>query len=169
MLLVGSPSCTSWINEAKRDPELVRREYIKAMEHLRFVCMLYKIQAEAGRFFLHEHPVAASSWKDLCISEVLNIPGVRRVDGDQCQLGQQTENGDPVKKPTGWMSNAEEVLHMLRERCGGHLGKCTRRRGGVHRSSSGRVAKLAAIYPFDFCEAMLQGFRNQLRKVGSWR
>ena len=43
MFLIGSPMCTafsSWqrLNELKRDPEVVRREYVKAMVHLQFVC-----------------------------------------------------------------------------------------------------------------------------------
>ena len=30
--------------------------------------------------------------------------------GDQCQYGQQTEAGYPLKKPTGWMSDLPELL-----------------------------------------------------------
>ena len=85
MLLVGSPMCTAFsawrkLNEHKRDPEVVKKELAKAMVRLRFVCQLYALQAAAGRYFLHEHPVAASSWKELCILEVLGPPKVQRVN-----------------------------------------------------------------------------------------
>ena len=150
MLLVGSPMCTAFsawqkLNAHRRDPELVRKEFARAMVRLKFVCKLYAIQVAAGRYFLHDHPVAASSWKEQCVQEILRLPGVQRVNGDQCQFGQQTAAGSPVKKPTGWMSNAEEILHMLRLRCTGRGGKCRRRQGGAHVTCSGEVAKRVAI------------------------
>ena len=68
-MLVGSPMCTAFctwqrINNAKKDPALVRQMYEKAMMHIRFVMKLYRIQAQAGRYYLHEHPAYASSWAD---------------------------------------------------------------------------------------------------------
>ena len=171
MMLVGSPMCTAFcawqkLNAHKRDPKVVQEEWQRAMVHLRFVCKLYAIQVAAGRYFLHEHPTGASSWKELCILDILGLPGVQRVNGDQCQYGQETDAGNPVKKPTGWMSNAEEVLKMLSLRCTARQGECSRRQGGKHEACSGRTAKKAAIYPFELCRAILQGFRNQLRKIG---
>ena len=35
---------------------------VEAIEHVRFVVKLYQILAEAGRWFLHEHPARASWW-----------------------------------------------------------------------------------------------------------
>ena len=66
MLLIGSPMCTAFsawqeLNKHKRNPELIQKEWNKAMVHLNFVCELYKLQDEHGRYFLHEHPVGASS------------------------------------------------------------------------------------------------------------
>ena len=59
MLLIGSPMCTAFsawqrINEKKRDPDLVKREYVRAMVHIRFTMELYQLQHAAGRYFLHD-------------------------------------------------------------------------------------------------------------------
>ena len=88
-LLVGSPECTDFrprqrLNKAKAaNPE----EYVEArrrgVRHLEFVCKLYKLQHEAGRLFLHEHPRQADSWEEACILRVLTLPGVSSIEMDQ--------------------------------------------------------------------------------------
>ena len=45
--------------------------------------------------------------------------GVSRIVADQCQLGQHPDSGEPLKKPTGFMLNAPE---LLRSSTGGALG-----------------------------------------------
>ena len=170
VLLVGSPMCTAFctwqrLNELKRDPVVTKREYVKAMVHLQFVCELYRVQMDSGRYFLHEHPVGASSWKEACIDDLLSDPRVERVTGDQCQYGQQAYDGSPVKKPTGWMSNGEKILESLSRRCRGRGGQCSRTAGGAHKMcAGGRVTRDAAIYPMRLCKAILQGCRRQLQE-----
>ena len=66
MLLVGSPMCTAFstwqrINNKIRDPVTVKGELKRARQHLEFCVELYREQAKAGRYFLHEHPAYASS------------------------------------------------------------------------------------------------------------
>ena len=134
------------------------------MVHLKFACELMEVQRNAGRYFLYEHPLAASSWNQACVQEVMRRPDVTWVHGDQCQYGQQGGGHDPVKKPTKWMSNSAEVLKALEQRCAGRGGVCSM--GGRHRLASGGRARAAAIYPFQLCKAILRGFRNQLRSDG---
>ena len=56
-----------------RDPEPVifpadyQFELHRARRHLEFMVKLYRRQAECGRYFLHEHPAHASSWKEPCM------------------------------------------------------------------------------------------------------
>ena len=57
---------------------------------MRFCCELYKLQAEAGRYFLHEHPAQATSWQLAAVRELLETNGVQSVVGDQCQHEQET-------------------------------------------------------------------------------
>ena len=52
-LLIGSVVCTAFsalqaVNEQRRDPEVVKREWIRAMVHLRSVCELYQMQLDEG-------------------------------------------------------------------------------------------------------------------------
>ena len=60
-VLIGSPCCAAWsswqaLNKLRRDPEMVRREMIKARVHLVSIISLYIDQIEAGRLFPREHP-----------------------------------------------------------------------------------------------------------------
>ena len=169
LFIVGSPMCTAFctwqrLNAHKRDPERVTEEYEKAVKHLRFVCRVYRKQLDEGRYFLHEHPVAASSWQETCIMRLRREAGVDEVNMDQCQFNQKAENGLPIKKPTKWMSNCPEVLKTLSRRCQGRGGACSM--GGAHQICEGSRAKRAAVYPFALCRAILKGFRNQLRSDG---
>ena len=169
LFLVGSPMCTAFstwqrLCAHRRDPQAVQEQLDRAIKHMRFVCKVYKRQIDEGRYFLHEHPAAASSWKLPCIQQVMNEEGVDTIVMDQCQLGQKAEDGSPIRKPTKWMSNSQEVLKTLSRRCQGRGGECSL--GGVHKICEGSRARRAAIYPFALCRAILKGFRNQMRKDG---
>ena len=135
MLLIGCPMCAPFcsfqhINQGKRSPEENRREHIRAMVHLRFCAELYLEQQYGGRYFLHEHHHGASSWQEDCIKDLLQLPGVFFEGADQCQHGcvasHGPQKGQPIRKPTGFMSNSQEVLHALGKRCHGVGGMCSR-------------------------------------------
>ena len=53
LLLIGTPMCTAFsniqnLNKARRDPEIVRRELIKACIHFNWCCHLYAKQMSRG-------------------------------------------------------------------------------------------------------------------------
>ena len=98
--------------------------------------------------------------------KIRSMKGVDRVVADQCQLGATAENGGPIRKPTGFLTNSVQVQRELDVRCGGQGGYCSRPGGGKHVLCSGRVARLAAIYPFELCRAILRGMSRQLRMDG---
>ena len=77
------------LNAQKRPRHVVQREEEKARLHLEFAASIYREQVEGGRFFLHEQPKSAGSWSETCIKELMELPGVSRVDADQCQYGQE--------------------------------------------------------------------------------
>ena len=134
------------LNKAKRDPAVVQAEIEKARVHLSWCCRLYQKQIDRGGYFLHEHPRLATSWREPEIENVLEREGVSKVVADQCQLRQQTEEGDPLKKPTGLMSDAPLLLKHLAKRCLGRHGLCTRLQGGRHVECLGTKAQRAAIF-----------------------
>ena len=176
LFLVGSPMCTAWCTwqalnaHRSKDPAKMQRERVRARLHLDFVMNLYREQVEAGRFFLHEHPAHASSWGEDVTRAILDLPGVGRVDADQCQYGSEVTfgkyQGQPVKKPTGFMSNAPHLLRRLSKRCEAEGKRCSRRQGGEHALCSGKVAKEAAKYSDALCKAMLRGMYEEMRERG---
>eukprot|EP00972_Heterocapsa_arctica_P002420 350021-Heterocapsa_arctica.AAC.1 len=69
-------SCLRALNLAKMDPtqrDIVMR---RARTHLHFCVDLYNIKLKAGRYFLHEHPATATSWKDPDVSRFMQQAGV---------------------------------------------------------------------------------------------
>ena len=141
MLLTGSPMCTAFstwqrINSKMRDGLVVEAERRRAVQHLEFTMELYKEQLRHGRYFLHEHPAYATSWQEACVKKIREEPDVVAVVGDQCMYGCQSFNGQPVKKPTRFMTNAPEMAKRLGTRCDG--------RGGAARMGR-RAVQISAI------------------------
>lgn len=92
LLLIGSPTCTvfstmNFINHSRMSTEEVEARYAYARRHLEFSTRLYKMQMDAGRYFLHGHRHAAISWQEDCIRRILGKHGVVKVVGDQCMYG----------------------------------------------------------------------------------
>ena len=168
LLLIGTPMCTAFsaiqaINNCKRDPQIVAREQAAGRLHLQWCCYLYRKQVARGAYFLHEHPNSATSWREPCVLGVLSLNGGKRIRADQCMHGQESQQGNPLKKPTGFMSNAPCLLDALNRRCFGRKGLCSRPSGGRHQDCLGNVARRAAIFSDDMCEVILSGFSAQLK------
>jgi hypothetical protein len=75
-LLIGSPMCREWsilqnLNKARRDPEVWKQKMAEARTHFEFVVDLYKNQSRQGRYWLHEHPKSARSWREKGMVELL--------------------------------------------------------------------------------------------------
>ena len=178
LFLIGSPVCTAWcswqaLNATRRDPEVVKQDLRMARAHLDFVVQLYREQIDGGRFFLHEHPDGASSWKEDVIQDILKVPGVCHTTADQCQYGQEVQHGEfrgqPIRKRTGFMSNAPCLLKRLSKKCESQDGQCTRRQGGRHAVTSGRIAREAAKYSDRLCRAIIRGMVEEMAERGIWR
>ena len=173
LLLIGSPMCTAFsiwqrANNAFRDKAIVEAERKRAVMHLEFCIELYREQLKHGRYFLHEHPAFASSWQEAKMQELEKEAGVCTSVIDQCLYGCETPQGEPIKKPTKWITNSAEIAKQLSRRCQGKDGDCSRSGGGTHQQCRGKIARMAAVYPFKLCRAILVGFRNQLRADGKF-
>ena len=129
------------------DPKIVARERKSGWVHLAWMCKLYRKQLSEGRLFVHEHPANATSWNEEFRLEVLQHTGVSRITADQCQLGQETDKGEPIRKPTGFMSNYEDILGHLHKRCQGRGGPCSRPSGETHQLSKREKTKGDAQQP----------------------
>ena len=111
------------------------------------MCSLYLEQLEGNIYFLHEHPLHATSWSLTCMERLCAIPSVQGMHGDQCQFAAEVFSGPaagrPVKKPSGFMSNFPGVAAALKWQCAGIRGWCSRPRGGKHELCSGKIASNA--------------------------
>ena len=170
MLLIGSPMCTefsSWmqLNHKKMAPEIVQERLNKARTHLEFCRKLYAMQIHQGRYFLHEHPLGASSWHESCIQKILGTNGVIKIKADRCQYGllsRDIAGNGLVRKAIGFMTNSPCVAMMLQKRCPNRNGKVHHR----HVRLEGDRTKAAQVYPDGSCKAICQGLLQQLEKDG---
>ena len=110
LLLIRSPMCiafSAWqhMNNSNLDPAVTSNEHARGLSHFRFCCEVYAYQAAQGHYFLHKHPAQVTSWDAAEVKRILDLEGVGRAFGHQCQYGTQRE-GQPIKKPTGFMSNS---------------------------------------------------------------
>ena len=122
---------------------------------------------------LFEHPLFATSWAVPEMKELLEeFPQLRKRAGDQCAVDQaprqmydrrsKQEVWAWVRKPTGWLTNCEEIGDELGRRCPG---------GHDHLSLMQGNAKQAEEYSAAVCLAILRGLRQHLDShncLGSW-
>ena len=130
------------------------------VSHLKFVAELYLEQMNQGRYFLHEHPASASSWKEPEITELASYPNAYVVTADLCMYGMMSK--DPhgeglAKKPTKFLTNSACLAKSLSIRCSGDH---------RHVALIGGRAKSCEVYPRKLCEAMVIGLKNQLKSDG---
>ena len=165
-LVIGSPMCTefsSWmsINHPRMAREVVDERMRKARAHLEFCTKLYNLQISHGRYFLHEHPQSATSWREPCIQRIMGKTGVLKVSADQCQYGllSRDKTGEGyVRKATSFMTNAPYVALQLQKRCPNRTGRVVHR----HVTLEGGRTKPAQIYPEGLCRAICKGLLDQI-------
>lgn len=98
---------------------MVKARFEHARKHLEFSVEFYRLQWQAGQYFLHGHLASASSWQERCIQNILKAMGVMKVVGDQCRYGLTSRDRDgdgPTRKSTGPMTNSVCIAHGLSEK-----------------------------------------------------
>ena len=136
------------------DPAVVAEKKRVGIRHLHFVISLYRIQVDAGRHFLHEHPAGARSWSEPLMASMLKDPRVGTVTSDQCMFGLTTPGPDGpmlAKKPTRVASSPQPMLDRLSRKCD---------RSHEHQHLMGGRAAAAAYYPIDLVNNILRGMRD---------
>ena len=165
LLVIGSPMCKAFSrlqnwNYKRMDPEKKERMIREGKRHVEFCMMLYKIQHDNGMYFLHEHPYSATSWKLPIVQDLMKLDGVQVVKGDMCAFGMwQERDGERqlVMKPTGFMTNAQELAKELSETCSGDHSHI--------KLLNGR-AKRAEVYPDELCYRIVRGLVGQMKRDG---
>ena len=109
---------------------------------------------DGGKYFLHEHPAFATSWRQKCVlSFTARNADLYMVTSDLCQFG-LTSGGLPAKKPTRWLSNSPCLISRLDRKCDGEH---------THQHLMGGRARSAQEYPPALCRAIVDGFARQFR------
>ena len=107
------------------DPDRVREMLAEGRLHLNFMCSLYRRQITKGKYYLHEHPATALSWKEDVIEALARHPMSKVVSADQCRYGLVTPSEDdptqmmPAMKPTKFLTNSEMMASQLQKQCQG--------------------------------------------------
>ena len=167
-MLLMCPPCTKWSshqrsNEKRKRKRVVRKQKKEASIHIDFCIELMKMQMDAGRYFIYEHPSSASSWQLPRMERLFKRQGIWSVVSDQCQYDQTGGGNLPLRKRTRYVANGQHLLHHLRKRCRGtRRGQCTN--GLPHGSVCGQRAVKAAIYPQKLCLAISKGIIRQHTK-----
>ena len=117
--------------------------------------VLYREQIRQGRYFVHEQPVAASSWSLYCTREVGRVQGVVAVRADMCQFGLRIVRQGQTKHAimlTRCMTNSPLMAVELGRVCS---------RDHEHIPLLERRAGPAAIYIEELCRCICKGIPNQ--------
>jgi hypothetical protein len=108
-LVIGCPPCTQYsrlqnLNRNRVDPRERHRRQVEAKVLLDFAIEVYRAQLARGAHFLHEHPLAATSWEEPAVKELRAHPQVQEAVAHQCCFGLVARDPrgsvQPVLKPT---------------------------------------------------------------------
>jgi hypothetical protein len=91
-LVIGSPPCTQYtrlqnLNRNRVDPKERHRRQVEAKILLDFAVEVYRAQLARGARFLHEHPLATTSWEEPAVKELRAHPQVQEAVAHQCCFG----------------------------------------------------------------------------------
>ena len=163
-LVVASPPCDPFsmlnhgLNYPKWDPSRVEANLQRGRRHLRVSVKVCVFQYNGKKYFLFEHPYAASSWDEEVMQELLDLPGVIFVRTDMCRWNLRVaSSGKLSQKPTGILTNSPLIAVELDKRC-----QCAK---NSHASLLGVGAK-SGVYTKEFSQAILRGLRKQLLADG---
>ena len=128
---------------------------------LRFAVKVYRLQAEASRYYVHEHPATDSSWKEKELKDLARQEGTITVTSDLCMFGLTTKGSSPeeqvaARKRTYFMTNFAEVARVLERRCDG---------SHEHQPLVSGRAKKAEEYTEELCKAICKGIQDQIKWI----
>lgn len=132
-----------------------------ARRHPRFCVKVYRHQVAEGRYFLHEHPMGAGSWKEPNMQAMVKKEKNILAKIDQCQYGlwNKDRTGSLLaKKPTKFRTNSPGIAKHLQKMCPGKHSHVE----GAHASLFNCKTAQAQVYPKALCDAICEGLREQI-------
>ena len=96
------------------------QELREGKAHVRFCVEIYKMQIQAKRHFVHEHPEKSKAWQ---MPEIMDLMLKQEVDSvvlHMCAFGMTAKDDQGkglVKKATRIMSSSAEILKRVNKKC----------------------------------------------------
>ena len=157
-----SPPCTMFskmqtLNLKKMQPQIRKQRFADANCMLDFAMHIADRQLRGNRFFCHEHPPGASSWRRASIAELANKPNVFLVSFDQCRTGLRTPSGlKPIQKRTVLMTNSREIHNIFSPlQC-----NCTEEHAVIQGSESGlQLSSWCQVYSPELVDHLADAVR----------
>ena len=118
---------------------------------------IYMLQVEAGRYFIHEHPLTTTSWATECMTKLRNCPAVYTAEAHMCAFGMQSKDKHGpgyAKKPTIFLTNPIMSARTLSRRCHDNH---------QHFHLMEGRARAAAIYPQELCRTICRATLEQAK------
>ena len=112
-----------------------------------------------GGEFLLEHPLTSTAWLENELQQLMADDRVILVVCDQCRFNLRSTSGNLHKKPTGFITTSPEIAAELDRRCD----QSHQHEQVLGRNHTGNRAKQAQVYPQPLVDAMLRGYRRQIK------
>lgn len=174
LVLMLCPPCTVFscvqntMRDRRADYKKWEKQYAEGLCLFKFALLIFRLQVQAGRKVVLEHPWRASSWTLACTQNILALHDVFQTVFDQCLLGLRTLQTDQaVRKRTVFMTNWTGLCSSFSTRCTpatcNHFpsfhAQLQGAEGGMSRT------RAAQTYPLRFCQNFAQSvFQEHLRQ-----
>ena len=133
-LIVGSPESTMFSALQNLSRRHLSREgetkLVEAKWHIMSLIEMYRMQLQAGRWFVHEHPASATSWAMEEVRIMGKEEGVILTTADQCMYGRTIRRGPGVP-------DRKEMVHPVGEQAMPGVARSSDGNSFMHGSSSG--------------------------------
>ena len=165
-LVILSPPCTKfsmllnlsypkWCGDPTKFEKHLK-ELRQAKELLRFCAEICELCRQIGTIFVFEHPWSASSWNERCLRNLLTCDDVHLARTDQCEFDLLTEQGEFMRKRSGFLTNSITIAEALNKTCQKSHDHCHVM--GRAAGSQWNRSRLAQKYPYPLVAAILTAY-----------
>eukprot|EP00438_Fugacium_kawagutii_P016051 Skav221531 [mRNA] locus=scaffold1813:43:5619:- [translate_table: standard] len=155
-----APVCGPWSQMQNiNDQETVRAKREKYFPMVEFCAKVALYQLQKGGYFLIENPSSSRIWFTRALQALLSKNSVTWDTLDMCAFGMRDPNGYYYYKPTSLLHNLpSEVIGPVFKRCTNKSSAKKHWHQPIEGSAPGYGSrtKLAQVYPYRFCSALIR-------------
>lgn len=155
-----APVCGPWSQMQNiNDPATVQAKREKYFPMVEFCAKIAAYQLQKGGYFLIQNPASSRIWFTKCFQALLRKYSVTWGTLDMCAYGMKDPNGYYYYKPTSLLHNLpEDVIGPVFKRCVNKTSANKHWRQPIEGNvpGYGSRTKLAQVYPYRFCSALIR-------------